>query len=422
MPSAWNDVRTLLLHVLDFTNCKFQDGGEFLRILLGLDRKTFCFLDAREQVRLLKHNELREAVSNNDLTRVRVLLDALGPEREIIVNMAPAGANTLLFIAAQSGFDRQVLLLIDAGSDGRAHAVTKYSPLYTAVHHGHERVVKILLDKFPELVQQLTVERWLPFHAACINGLISIVELLTKHTYPEHLLSTYSDPSGTWEWRLAFDPNIQDVTKQTALYVSCLLGNKPLLETLLNWRVRAEKVVDDPTSPTAPLISPSRRIASGIQSIMFRLSLSSSGEPVDKEHYRNPIDLNVLCGQARETALLASVRGGFMDVTELLLDNGADPNISAKPIEDQNDPKSYGEEIYGFSMIPLAEAVRQKSIKMVELLLKHGAKDDQSTALGIAAENNDEPIMCLLLAIKSHQDPDYKINNKASAISTLAYR
>lgn len=30
-------------------------------------------------------------------------------------------------------------------------------------------VTKLLLERFAELVQQLTVERWLPLHAACIN-------------------------------------------------------------------------------------------------------------------------------------------------------------------------------------------------------------------------------------------------------------
>jgi Leucine-rich repeat (LRR) protein len=86
--------------------------------------------------------------------------------------------------------------------------------------------------------------------------------------------------------------------------------------------------------------------------------------------------------------------------------------VIARPLEDQNDPKS-SDEIYGFSESPLTEAVRQKSIAMVDLLLKYGAKDEQSTALSIAIENGDEQIICRLLAIKAHPDPDYKINKKA---------
>ncbi|ETN67521.1 Leucine-rich repeat kinase [Anopheles darlingi] len=397
--------------------------------------------DTREQIRSQKHRALREAVSANDESAVQLLLESVGPERELIVNMAPGGANTLLFLAAQSGSERIVSLLLAAGADGRAHAVTRYSPLYTAVHNGHTKVATVLLERFPELVQQVTVERWLPFHAACINGHCAVVQLLIGYPYAEHLLSSYRDPSGELEWRLPFDPNAQDVAGQTALYVGCLLGNPQLVALLLGWRVRcvrqkpsvpATPVLDTPglegstvaPGPVNPLSPTSRKIASGLQAIMSRLSLSSrsdsngGGGGGDEEEggcdyeRRCPLDLNILCGAARETALLAAVRGGFLDVITLLLENGADPNVIARAVEDQNDPKS-SDEIYGFSNVPLAEATRQKSLAMVELLLKYGARDDQSIALGIAIQNGDEPIICRLLAIKAHPDPDYKINKRA---------
>lgn len=111
------------------------------------------FLDSREEVRSLKYKELREAVLLCDEAEVRIILSALGSEQEVIVNMAPAGANTLIFSAAQSGNENIVALLLEAGADGRAHTVTKYSPLYTAVHNGHMKVTKMLLDRFPELIQ-----------------------------------------------------------------------------------------------------------------------------------------------------------------------------------------------------------------------------------------------------------------------------
>uniref|UniRef100_A0A182IMZ8 non-specific serine/threonine protein kinase n=1 Tax=Anopheles atroparvus TaxID=41427 RepID=A0A182IMZ8_ANOAO len=404
--------------------------------------------DTREQIRTQKHRALREAVSATDEAAVQLLLEGIGVEREIIVNMAPGGANTLLFIAAQAGSERIVQLLLAAGADGRAHAVTKYSPLYTAVHNGHAKVAAVLLERFPQLVQQVTVERWLPFHAACINGHSAVVEMLIRHPYADELLNTHRSPNGELEWRLAFDPNAQDVAGQTALYVGCLLGNPQLVQTLLSWRVRcvrrvaastgAGTAVSTPAGSSAPgsgqadetehvasasasnpLSPTSRKISFGIQSIMSRLSLSgradsSADAGVDEGEMRCPLDLDILCGAARETALLAAVRGGFLDVVTILLENGADPNVIARAVEDQNDPKS-SDEIYGFSNVPLAEATRQKSLPMVELLLKHGARDDQSVALGIAVQNADELIICRLLSIKAHPDPDYKINKKAFA-------
>ncbi|KAL9897903.1 leucine-rich repeat kinase isoform 1-T1 [Glossina fuscipes fuscipes] len=375
---------------------------------------TKC-LDAREQVRLIKHRELRQAVTAGDERTVRVLLEALGSERQIIVNMAPAGANTLLFLASQSGFESITNRLLDAGADGRSHTVTKYSPLYAAVHHGHYNITKIMLERFPDLVQQSTVEKWLPIHAACINGHINLLELLMQHQYPEHMYSVYRDEEGVWEWRLPFDPNGQDVTGQTSLYIASILGNKSLVSALLKWKIKAYKTcLQSPQS--APITPTRKRISFGIQAIMSKLNISGDSEQmgVKEESFeceKCPINLNLLCGAARETALLAAVRGSFLDVASVLLQNGANPNIVAKPVEDQNDPKCT-EEIYGISNVPIAEACKQKSLAMVELLLKYGARDDNGSALSVAIVSEDEAILNRLLAKRVHPDSDYKINKK----------
>lgn len=60
----------------------------------------------------------------------------------------------LFFIrASQSGYESITHRLLDAGSDGRSHTVTKYSPLYAAVHHGYYNIAKTMLEKFPDLIQ-----------------------------------------------------------------------------------------------------------------------------------------------------------------------------------------------------------------------------------------------------------------------------
>lgn len=207
-----------------------------------------------------------------------------------------------------------------------------------------------------------TVEKWLPFHAAVINGHIDVVQMLIQYQYPDHLYATYRDPKGETEWRLPFDPNAQDVTGQTALYVACLLGIRGLVEVILNWKVKCRRLVEEPviTSSTSPKkkytneSSPTkRRVSYGIQSIMSRLSL---GKDLDQEQDEddgqddveernksasvvNLLQLDLLCGAARETALQAAIRGAYTDVALLLLNKGADPSVVAKPMEDQNDPR-----------------------------------------------------------------------------------
>lgn len=46
------------------------------------------------------------------------------------------------------------------------------------------------------------------------------------------------------------------------------------------------------------------------------------------------------------------------------------------------------------------EACRNRDIPIVDLLLKHGARDDDCKALSLAAQNKDETLTAKLLAMK----------------------
>jgi len=101
-----------------------------------------------------------------------------------------------------------VKMLLDHKADGRIHPITRYSPLYVVAFKGKKDVIEILLkvqftnldiysfklidsmvfQKFPDLIRQTTVEKWLPIHAACINGNIQVLELLLKYPYPPNVL------------------------------------------------------------------------------------------------------------------------------------------------------------------------------------------------------------------------------------------
>ncbi|RZF34102.1 hypothetical protein LSTR_LSTR009743, partial [Laodelphax striatellus] len=54
--------------------------------------------DARELARQSSYLALREAVASGDVATVRNIIFDLGPEAELLINMAPSGSNTLLFI------------------------------------------------------------------------------------------------------------------------------------------------------------------------------------------------------------------------------------------------------------------------------------------------------------------------------------
>lgn len=289
----------------------------------------------------MKLDEIRSMVQENDSTGVKILLDALGHDRKLIVNMTTSNKQqTLLYYASEMNFFDIVQLLVEAGADGRSDSANKYTPLYISCYNNHQKLTKYLLDKFPEMTQLTTVENWLPYHAAVFNGHIEIVDMLLNYSYPEHVLQTFNDPSGQYEYRFAFNPNELDASGQTALYTACLLGNRELVERMLDWKVKflkKERGEDflkmDPLCQLSPT---SGKISSGILSIMTKLGARCDNVD-DNPLMKSPLDINILCGATKENSVLAAIRGGFIDLVHVLLSHGADPNIIARnPMFDQN--------------------------------------------------------------------------------------
>lgn len=62
---------------------------------------------------------------------------------------------------------------------------------------------------------------------------------------------------------------------------------------------------------------------------------------------------------------------------------------------------------------PLVEACRNRDLTMVDLLLKHGARDDDCKALSVVVGNKDDILTAKLLSIKAFPDPEHRINKKS---------
>ncbi|XP_058798844.1 leucine-rich repeat serine/threonine-protein kinase 1 [Phymastichus coffea] len=362
-------------------------------------------IDRFEKARLDTHAALRVACMQADCAAARAIIQGRTMEDlEYILNMAPNGSNTLLFIASETGQKDVVKLLLDHGADCTIHPVTKYCPLYIACYNGKFEIVEMLLRQFPKQVQLLTVEKWLPVHAAAINGHYAVIELLLKFEYPPNLYQKFKDPSGEFEYEMPFDINTQDVTDQNILYISSVLGNLKIIELLLNYKVKARNLMEDESS-SQPIPVSKRRISSGIQRLMS--SLNFRGRSIEKkdENLICPLNLDLYCNNNMETALHAAVKGRHLDVVAALLQAGANSNLPVKITNEQTDSESY--------TTSLTIACQNRDVKIVDLLLKHGAVDNDCTALKIAARNSDEVLTAKLLSIKAHPDAEYKINKKA---------
>ena len=54
----------------------------------------------------------------------------------------------------------------------------------------------------------------------------------------------------------------------------------------------------------------------------------------------------------------------------------------------------------------MEEACKKRDIILIDALLKHGARDENSTALKIAVDNKDDTLMSKLLAIRVSYETD----------------
>lgn len=286
-------------------------------------------------------------------------------------------------------------------------------------------------QRFPELVIVTTVEKWLPIHAAVINGHVAVLDLLLKFPYESSVLQIFMDKTQQWEYSFPFDINSKDVTEQTVLYVACLVGNQRIVDLLLKFKVPAKRIKQDDSSPdksnknegqkTEITISPTRkRLSNGIQNMISRLSLRSN---VEKEEERtdieiSPLDLDLYCNNNTETALHIAVKKKYHNIVLILLQNGANPNLSIKQSAEEINRANDNS---GSTSTALVEACKNRDVNMVDCLVRYGARDDNCKALKVASLNGDEHIASKLLTLKAYQDPEFKINKKALEIVPSAH-
>ncbi|VEN41536.1 unnamed protein product, partial [Callosobruchus maculatus] len=128
-----------------------------------------------------------------------------------------------------------------------------------------------------------------------------------------------------------------------------------------------------------------------------------------------PLRVDMYCNNNTETALHAAIKGKHYDITLALLEAGANTNLVIRAYLDINEGLSCcsveEDSNYGQST-GLVEACKNRDLPIVDLLLKHGARDDDCKALSIAVKNCDETLIAKLLSTKAHTDPEYKINKK----------
>ncbi|MEX2121349.1 MAG: ankyrin repeat domain-containing protein [Pirellulales bacterium] len=241
---------------------------------------------------------------------------------------------TPLFWAAFSGQEQIAALLLEQGAEVDARGIESATPLYVASERGHAGTAKLLLDHKANV--EAANERGLtPLYAAVSRGHEEVVEIL---------LIGGANPSGP-----AAEPG------RRAVHASG--RDSPLM-----------LAVSSATRRTA-------RTALTREAQQRQKERRQAARRIAKALIAHPeSELNQLY-MGQQTPLHMTAAAGDVELTRLLLEHGADPNLRDGPPQTRRHPHPY------FST-PLHYAASAGNTELMELLERHGASPDIKNSLG----------------------------------------
>ncbi len=313
--------------------------------------------------------------------------------------------NTSLYVAASLGLDLIVNILLQR-SQLRDQDRQRYDyaiALFKASEGGYTRVVKVLLENNPIL----RTEAGSSLIVACSNGHNDVVNLLldrneaevnisAKPKYREDYCDFDEESGGTPLICAARNGHtkvvrtllrrgaIVDVVHDggTALSLASRNGHTEVVQTLLDHNAEPN------FCPS--LGSPIACAADAGRIEVVELLLRYNADP-KQDQEGNPLMIavrdrnisliqallrkgaHVNCRTGQETALSVAAAGRDLRITQLLLDNGAEPNLVG------------GSNYYRIVQSPLQAAAYNGDFETIRLLLKHGADIDMVDGESLSA-------------------------------------
>ncbi|MEJ5251855.1 MAG: ankyrin repeat domain-containing protein [Chthonomonadetes bacterium] len=306
--------------------------------------------------------EMLEAIDSGRVMRVRKLL-----EEGLSVNARNDGGETPLHIAVNYEKPRIVRALLKAGADVNARDNWDYTPLHIAVENGNARIVELLIAAGADLNAQ-NRDGHTPLHIALEQSYPEIARILIGHGANTEVRDNHGFTPLQWaamvDWSLQMRHAINT-------------GDAQKLREIL-----------------ASGISPNTPNRFGV----FSLRLWRKA----RRCWHN--DYAACCG---ESFLHMAVRCGNVEMVQILLDAGADPNVQA-----------------GWKKnTPLHEAAREGKQNIAEVLIAGGADVNArdrngQTPLHIALENGFWDFGFMLVCHGA--DPEIRDNQGFTSIQWAA--
>uniref|UniRef100_A0A670YAM1 Ankyrin repeat and sterile alpha motif domain containing 6 n=1 Tax=Pseudonaja textilis TaxID=8673 RepID=A0A670YAM1_PSETE len=244
---------------------------------------------------------------------------------------------SVLTIASRGGHISVIKLLLESGAyvdnddhlsvtlDNSKEEMPAVTPLMTAVQHGHEAVVHLLLDWGADCNYSVKTMGWTPLMLAAVSGRVSLAQqLMNKGANPDHLNILHKTPyeiSVDFKHEDMMDylaplttvrPQTDKQKKQPDIFHALKMGNFQLVKEIIDDDPAQSNVIND--DGASPLM-----IAAVTGQMPLIQLLVSRNVDIDKQD-------NV----HGWTALMQATYHGNKEVVKYLLNQGADVNLRAK--------------------------------------------------------------------------------------------
>ncbi|KAG8133164.1 hypothetical protein E2320_010987 [Naja naja] len=244
---------------------------------------------------------------------------------------------SVLTIASRGGHISVIKLLLESGAyvdsydhlsvtlDNSKEEMPAVTPLMTAVQHGHEAVVHLLLDWGADCNYSVKTMGWTPLMLAAVSGRVSLAQqLMNKGANPDHLNILHKTPyeiSVDFKHEDMMDylaplttvrPQTDKQKKQPDIFHALKMGNFQLVKEIIDEDPAQSNVIND--DGASPLM-----IAAVTGQMPLIQLLVSRNVDIDKQ--------DSVHGW---TALMQATYHGNKEVVKYLLNQGADVNLRAK--------------------------------------------------------------------------------------------
>ncbi|KAM3726621.1 Ankyrin repeat and KH domain-containing protein mask [Dirofilaria immitis] len=263
---------------------------------------------------------------SDDETNNRSDAKSGGPQPFNVDMQTESNHDTALTLAATGGHDSLVELLITRGADIEHKDKKGFTPIILAATGGHVNVVELLLNHGANIEAQSDRTKDTALSLACSGGRKEVVELLLKRgANKEHRnVSDYTPLS------LAASGGYVDIVNlllnngaEINSRTGSKLGISPLMLAAMNGHAAATKILLERGSDINSHIETNRNTALTLACFQGRTDVVRL-----LLEYNANVEHRAKTGL---TPLMEAANGGYVDVGELLLTAGADPNTAPVP-------------------------------------------------------------------------------------------